>query len=502
MDMKSARAIWFLAFALAAPAAAQEPRPAPVPAPAAKAGDPERARSLVQTLRRADDDIARRDIYTLGAAAIGPLAEALESEDDPAAWTRLEESFEGILRARLQDLEQQIGRIEREAAEQGHPGEGVKPQAGPDRTEQSRRGEARAPIVDVAEALKSVDADIGAAGYAAARELTREGAGRDEISLLARQRLFHEIATKLAGEVAAGDDAALDRLASRLAHLGPLAAPLTASLVRTDSPRARTVGTAARDRASARYEKLLSAETQAARDFAAESFFGLGELARPALERLAREGTPDERHRAARLLRRIAWSISDELYRRTANLLDGFEERPWRERRMVAYELEKQGGAEAVPTLRRILEKDPSDGVKVVAAESLARLGDPAGGAYLTRVGEKPLVQSPEVLAEIAMAQGERYLQIKRYDRAIAEYNKVLEIQPSNNVALYNMACAYALMGDPNRAFDFLDRSIAAGFTNVDHMEKDEDLASLRADPRWRKSMDQARLRKQGAGNP
>src|SRR5205085_370668 len=109
-----------------------------------------------------------------------------------------------------------------------------------------------------------------------------EGAGRDEVSLLARQKLFHEIAAKLAGEVAAGDEAALDRLAGRLARLGPLAAPPTASLVRTDSPRAQKVGTLARDRATARLAKLLSAETQAGRDFAAESFYGLGDLARPA----------------------------------------------------------------------------------------------------------------------------------------------------------------------------------------------------------------------------
>jgi len=167
---------------------------------------------------------------------------------------------------------------------------------------------------------------------------------------------------------------------------------------------------------------------------------------------------------------------------------------------MIAYELEKQGGADAVPALRRILERDPSEGVKALVAESLARLGDPEGGAYLAKLGEKPLVQSPEVLAAIAMDQGIRYLQIKRYERALQEFQKVLESQPANETALYNIACAYALMGEPDKAFDYLDRSIAAGFTDADHMEKDDDLKSLRGDPRWKRALDQARLKKKSEG--
>jgi tetratricopeptide (TPR) repeat protein len=477
---------------LAVSAAAQEtppgttgPAPAPTAGPAAASAAAERARRAVEALRRADDDAARRELFAIGGPALAPLGAALEAEEDVAAWSRLAEAFEGLLRARLQEAEAQIGRLQR------------------DRAAKAGLGAAPAPLseADVKEAVAVLEADLGPAGYAAARELLRDGAARDEVAALARRKIFQDIAAKLAGEVAAAqDDAAVEAAASRLARVGPLASPLMALLVRADSARAKRVGELARDRTIARALKVLSAEDQAARDFAAESLYGLGDLARPALERVAREGTPDERHRAARLLDRITWSISEELYRRTGRLLRDFEARPWRERRMIAYELEKQGGAEAIPCLRRILERDPSDGVKVVAAESLARLGDPLGLAFLARLGEKPLVQSPEVAAAIAMDQGIRYLQIKRYDRAIAEFQKVLEAQPKNEVALYNLACAYALLGNADRAFEYLERAVEAGFTDAEHTEKDEDLTSLRKDPRFARILDRMRLQKGSEG--
>ncbi|MGH7293563.1 MAG: TPR end-of-group domain-containing protein, partial [Polyangiaceae bacterium] len=212
---------------------------------------------------------------------------------------------------------------------------------------------------------------------------------------------------------------------------------------------------------------------------------------------VSREGTPDERYRADRLLVRITWSISDDLYRKTGRLLEGFEARPWRERRAIAYEMEKQGGADALPTLRRILERDPSENVQAVAAESLARLGDPEGAAFLARMGAKPLVQSPEVLAGIALDQGNRYLEIRRFEQAIAEYNRVLEVQPKNQIALYNLACAYALMGDKERAFDYLQKTIDAGYDDFDYMDKDDDLRSLRDDPRYKRMGEAGRLKKQ-----
>jgi hypothetical protein len=46
--------------------------------------------------------------------------------------------------------------------------------------------------------------------------------------------------------------------------------------------------------------------------------------------------------------------------------------------------------------------------------------------------------------------------------------------------AYYNIACCEALLGNQNEALAFLRKSIAAGYSNVAHMESDADLKSLR----------------------
>jgi len=118
------------------------------------------------------------------------------------------------------------------------------------------------------------------------------------------------------------------------------------------------------------------------------------------------------------------------------------------------------------------------------------------GLAYLARTGEKPLFESPEVAAAIAMDQGIRYLQIHRFDKAIGEFEKVLKIQPQNEIAYYNLACAYALKGDKERALEALERSVESGFEDPEHIEKDDDLASLRGEPRFQALVQKLKLKR------
>jgi len=51
----------------------------------------------------------------------------------------------------------------------------------------------------------------------------------------------------------------------------------------------------------------------------------------------------------------------------------------------------------------------------------------------------------------------------------------------------YNAACAEALAGRADAAFASLERAVALGWANVEHLAADTDLASLHADPRWQK---------------
>ncbi|HKR58443.1 MAG TPA: tetratricopeptide repeat protein, partial [Pyrinomonadaceae bacterium] len=76
----------------------------------------------------------------------------------------------------------------------------------------------------------------------------------------------------------------------------------------------------------------------------------------------------------------------------------------------------------------------------------------------------------------------------KDYRRAIAAYEKALELGagfPSN--AAYNIACCYALLGEKEQAFKWLQKSFDMGFRNLAHSQTDSDLQILHDDPRFNK---------------
>lgn len=66
------------------------------------------------------------------------------------------------------------------------------------------------------------------------------------------------------------------------------------------------------------------------------------------------------------------------------------------------------------------------------------------------------------------------------YDQAF----KQSKAQPTNS-DFYNAACTWALAGDANKAFQYLDRATLAGWENVAHLKQDTDLTALHTDKRW-----------------
>ena len=73
----------------------------------------------------------------------------------------------------------------------------------------------------------------------------------------------------------------------------------------------------------------------------------------------------------------------------------------------------------------------------------------------------------------------------KEYARAIARYGRILASEPHDRIALYNTACAHALLGQTKDAIRFLVRSAEAGFVDFGHIERDPDLESLREEPAY-----------------
>lgn len=78
--------------------------------------------------------------------------------------------------------------------------------------------------------------------------------------------------------------------------------------------------------------------------------------------------------------------------------------------------------------------------------------------------------------------------QKKDYAAALAAYQRGLTDQPGDSYALYNAACAAARLGQADLAFSLLDRAYPAGedwLVGKTKLTSDEDLAALRATPRW-----------------
>jgi hypothetical protein len=71
-----------------------------------------------------------------------------------------------------------------------------------------------------------------------------------------------------------------------------------------------------------------------------------------------------------------------------------------------------------------------------------------------------------------------------RYQEAIAAYQK---IAANNNPAvLYNLACSYARLNQKDKAFEWLNKAVQAGFAQAAQLNSDSDLASLREDARFK----------------
>lgn len=79
------------------------------------------------------------------------------------------------------------------------------------------------------------------------------------------------------------------------------------------------------------------------------------------------------------------------------------------------------------------------------------------------------------------------------WPRAIELGRKLVELSPTNHVHPYNLACVYALAGDREEALAWLERAAGEGFSNPEGMAADEDLRSLRQEPRFAAALERVR---------
>ncbi len=83
------------------------------------------------------------------------------------------------------------------------------------------------------------------------------------------------------------------------------------------------------------------------------------------------------------------------------------------------------------------------------------------------------------------MKAGDSLYYLKEYDKSIVQYEEALKLDAMNTTTLYNAACVYSLLNNPDSAFAKLEAVASLGYDNLKWMTSDTDLDSLKSDKRW-----------------
>jgi tetratricopeptide (TPR) repeat protein len=92
-------------------------------------------------------------------------------------------------------------------------------------------------------------------------------------------------------------------------------------------------------------------------------------------------------------------------------------------------------------------------------------------------------------------------LAAERPEAAAEAFHKALDLSYRKPTTMYNLACAYSNLDQTDTAFEWLFRSLEAGFDETSTLRNDEDLDNLRGDPRYRKALSIARARERDNEN-
>ncbi len=106
----------------------------------------------------------------------------------------------------------------------------------------------------------------------------------------------------------------------------------------------------------------------------------------------------------------------------------------------------------------------------------------------LYKLGEGP--QPREKSADEYMKMMARPLLDGKYAEALPICLEAAEKHPDESSFRYNLACIYSQLGEIDKAFAALEKTVDTGWTSVNSLFKDKDLAPLRDDPRFEKMVE------------
>lgn len=103
---------------------------------------------------------------------------------------------------------------------------------------------------------------------------------------------------------------------------------------------------------------------------------------------------------------------------------------------------------------------------------------------FETDVLELMAAQRPDDLA-VLVALGQACARLRRHRQGLEIDRRLVAARPEDPTFRYNLACSLTLTGDLNGACRELLTAIDRGYRDLEHLMADEDLAALRADPRF-----------------
>jgi len=87
---------------------------------------------------------------------------------------------------------------------------------------------------------------------------------------------------------------------------------------------------------------------------------------------------------------------------------------------------------------------------------------------------------------EVLAVLGNHYTAAKRYKEGLAVDERLAALRPNDSVVFYNLACSYSLLGSIELALESLERALALGYRDFQHVMRDRDLEAVRKDRRFR----------------
>ena len=110
------------------------------------------------------------------------------------------------------------------------------------------------------------------------------------------------------------------------------------------------------------------------------------------------------------------------------------------------------------------------------------------------------LIEKNQNFAEALVALGDLYTKAGMIKEGLAVDERLVQLRPSDPIALYNLGCSYSLMGDIDKALRSVKKAINCGYTDFYHMERDADLSNLRQDRRFQQYISRIKNRKAPEG--